>query len=54
MTFNKCTIKGKTYGDIGDDFTKAQAGLEEVSKFSKKELTKKGKYFTVQPVTKVF
>ena len=35
MTFNKCTIKGKTYGDIGDDFTKAQAGLEEVSQFSR-------------------
>ena len=33
MTFNKCTIKGKTYGDNGDDFAKAQAGLEEVSKF---------------------
>ena len=35
MTFNKCTIKGKTYGDNGDDFAKAQAGLEEVNKFSK-------------------
>ena len=34
MTFNKCTIRGKTYGDIGDDFAKAQAGLEEVNQFT--------------------
>ena len=44
MTFNKCTIKGKTYGDIGDDFPKAQAGLEEVSEFSK-EIGKSKKKF---------
>ena len=28
MTFNKCSIKGKVYGDIADDL---QKGSEEVS-----------------------
>lgn len=30
MTFNKCTIQGKKYGDVGEDNNRGQGGVEEV------------------------
>ena len=30
MTFNKCTIQGKKYGDVGEDNNRGQGGIEEV------------------------
>ena len=30
MTFNKCSIKGKVYGDIPEEQSKVGNGLEEV------------------------
>ena len=34
MTFNKCTIQGKKYGDVGEDNNRGQGGVEEVKIFS--------------------
>ena len=35
MTFNKCTIQGKKYGDVGsEENNRGQEGIEEVNLFS--------------------
>jgi hypothetical protein len=37
MTFNKCSINGKSYGDLVDETTGEIASAEDVSFFNEKE-----------------